>query len=455
MNFKDNLKKLRKDNNLSQEELAEKLNVSRQSVSKWESGAAYPEMDKVLQLCKMFDLNIDELLNQNIKEVNNTKESKINVNKYIDDFLSYVTKTINMFSSMKFKDKIKCLFEQIILIVFYVIIITILENILSSIFGSIFSFLPGTLYSNLINIIDGVFYLIASFVGITLLLHIFKTRYLDYYNIVIKDDDSIDLKSDENKDKEVFERKNEKIIIRDPSHSGYKFINGIVKVILFFLKMFAIFVGFWFCLSLISFVVLFVISFLFIKTGFLFLGGLLGLVGCIIINLIILDLIFCFVVNRKCKLLRLFILFITSLVLGGVGIALILIGIKDFKYVEDYNKAYMVTKEEKVSMDKDLVIRDYNGYGIEYIESDNNDIRIVYEYTPTCDIKSYKNNNELVIYQECDVNTNRINYFIKMINKKVIVDPDYLKIKIYTNKNNINKLNENREKQINNNPYLY
>ena len=63
MNLSENLKKIRKDNNLSQEDLAEKLGVSRQSVSKWESGLAYPEMDKVLELCKIFNLNIDELLN--------------------------------------------------------------------------------------------------------------------------------------------------------------------------------------------------------------------------------------------------------------------------------------------------------------------------------------------------------------------------------------------------------
>ena len=61
MNLSDNLKKIRKDNNLSQEALAEKLGVSRQAVSKWESGLAYPEMDKVIQICNMFDLNIDEL----------------------------------------------------------------------------------------------------------------------------------------------------------------------------------------------------------------------------------------------------------------------------------------------------------------------------------------------------------------------------------------------------------
>ena len=58
MNLSDNLKRIRKENNLSQEQLADKLGVSRQSVSKWESGQAYPEMDKVLQLCQLFNLNI-------------------------------------------------------------------------------------------------------------------------------------------------------------------------------------------------------------------------------------------------------------------------------------------------------------------------------------------------------------------------------------------------------------
>lgn len=63
MNLAENLKKIRKENNLSQEQLAEKLSVSRQSVSKWESGQAYPEMDKVLQLCKLFNISVDDLLN--------------------------------------------------------------------------------------------------------------------------------------------------------------------------------------------------------------------------------------------------------------------------------------------------------------------------------------------------------------------------------------------------------
>ena len=112
MNLADNLKKIRKDNDLSQEQLAEKLNVSRQSVSKWESGQSYPEMDKVIQICNLFNLNINELINENISEVNEVKESQNRTNKYISSFFDYITKVVDMFSSMKFGQIIKCLFEQ-------------------------------------------------------------------------------------------------------------------------------------------------------------------------------------------------------------------------------------------------------------------------------------------------------------------------------------------------------
>jgi transcriptional regulator with XRE-family HTH domain len=50
MSFGNNLKYLRTINNLTQEDLAEKMTVSRQTISKWESDAAYPEMEKIFKL---------------------------------------------------------------------------------------------------------------------------------------------------------------------------------------------------------------------------------------------------------------------------------------------------------------------------------------------------------------------------------------------------------------------
>ena len=67
--FSENLKKIRKENNLSQEQLAFELGVSRQAISKWESDVAYPEMDKIITLCKKFNVKIDDLLYEDIKEI--------------------------------------------------------------------------------------------------------------------------------------------------------------------------------------------------------------------------------------------------------------------------------------------------------------------------------------------------------------------------------------------------
>lgn len=57
-----NLQYLRKREKITQEDLAEKLNVSRQSVSKWETGEAYPETEKLLALCELFDVSLDGLM---------------------------------------------------------------------------------------------------------------------------------------------------------------------------------------------------------------------------------------------------------------------------------------------------------------------------------------------------------------------------------------------------------
>ena len=62
---------LRKEKNISQEELANELNVSRQTISKWETGESCPDIDKIIPLCNYFEITSDELLtgNSNIKDV--------------------------------------------------------------------------------------------------------------------------------------------------------------------------------------------------------------------------------------------------------------------------------------------------------------------------------------------------------------------------------------------------
>lgn len=62
MEISEKILKLRKANNLTQEDLAEKLNVSRQSVSKWESGQTIPELEKLVALSEVFRVTTDYLL---------------------------------------------------------------------------------------------------------------------------------------------------------------------------------------------------------------------------------------------------------------------------------------------------------------------------------------------------------------------------------------------------------
>ena len=62
MSFSENIKQIRKEHHLSQEELAELLDVSRQAVSKWEQGQGYPEVEKLLFLSSKLNISLDELM---------------------------------------------------------------------------------------------------------------------------------------------------------------------------------------------------------------------------------------------------------------------------------------------------------------------------------------------------------------------------------------------------------
>lgn len=62
MSFRDNLQHLRATRNMTQEQLAMLIGVSRQSVSKWEAEKSYPEMDKLLKICELFGCSLDDLV---------------------------------------------------------------------------------------------------------------------------------------------------------------------------------------------------------------------------------------------------------------------------------------------------------------------------------------------------------------------------------------------------------
>ena len=82
MKFGDNLKQIRKSKKISQEDLADKLGVSRQSVSKWETGENYPTMQNIVCLCDIFRCKMNDLVHESFEDIDfMDKEIKMSVVK--------------------------------------------------------------------------------------------------------------------------------------------------------------------------------------------------------------------------------------------------------------------------------------------------------------------------------------------------------------------------------------
>ena len=79
MKLEEKLMKLRKENAWSQEEFADKLNVSRQTVSKWELGQTTPDTDNLTKIASIFGISVNDLLDENANPIEkNSKSSNKN-----------------------------------------------------------------------------------------------------------------------------------------------------------------------------------------------------------------------------------------------------------------------------------------------------------------------------------------------------------------------------------------
>lgn len=85
MTLGEKLSKLRKEYNYTQEQLADILGVSRQSISKWESDIAYPETEKLIELGKLFECSMDYLLKDDVTEKTDTSVSESTFNEKVTE----------------------------------------------------------------------------------------------------------------------------------------------------------------------------------------------------------------------------------------------------------------------------------------------------------------------------------------------------------------------------------
>ena len=74
MTIAEKIKQLRKDNSMTQEDLAEKLNVSRQTISKWETSVTIPDADNIVAISKLFNITTDELLDYRVETIQKKKQ---------------------------------------------------------------------------------------------------------------------------------------------------------------------------------------------------------------------------------------------------------------------------------------------------------------------------------------------------------------------------------------------
>lgn len=459
MRFCDKLPKLRKNNNYSQEQLADKLGVSRQAVSKWELGSSYPDMDKIIQMCNILNCTLDEIMDDGVIGEEKNINNKNNFYHYLDDFLDFITKIINMFGSMKFKEKIKCFFEMVFLGFIIFILGLIIFSTLDYLTNNLLNLFPEALYPYFNNLFETIYLLALIVLGFIVFIHLFKIRYLDYF-ITIEDKnvkEKIIEKSLDCNDKNIIkESQKEKIIIRDPKHSTQGFIHFIGKILLFIIKCFALIIGvpcLVFFMALVIFLII-LICYIYYSSIFLYLA--IAIAGLLLINFVVIELIYKFITNLKQKAFKIFVLSLISFGLIGIGAGLFFVRFTKFDMIEDNNYKF-ITDIKYLDFTDNMILHGLNSYdNIEYI-IDNNIDNIKIEISHIDGIKinikklimqndkeydyyyvdSSENFNKLYKLILDDIKDNKINNYNSS---------KFVKTKVYVNQNNYNKLLNNADK---------
>lgn len=90
MTIAEKIKQLRKDNNMTQENLAEKLNVSRQTISKWETNIAIPDANNIVAISKVFNITTDELLDYKVETIKKKKQFIIDMSVLLFGIIGFI-----------------------------------------------------------------------------------------------------------------------------------------------------------------------------------------------------------------------------------------------------------------------------------------------------------------------------------------------------------------------------
>ena len=369
MKFSEKLIKLRKENKLSQEQLASMLDVSRQSVSKWESGQTYPEMDKLLSLCKIFKCTLDELTNDEISKeqiVDNSKK-KNTFRNAIYEMLEFINKSISMVKAMSFKQIIKMLFELLVL----AIILFILHfpfSLVINIGNSILKYIFGGYHSQLFNLWGGAINVIYWLLFTIIFVYIYKVRFVDKYEEIETIEDKI---VDKENKSTIIEKKI--IINREQKDHSFALFNILSTLVKWTIKAITVFIGIPLIGTLIFLVFVLIISLILLFKGVIYISVLLGISFLILFNIMLLEIIFKFIVNMNINFKKIFMMFLVSIIGVGASLGIFVFEISKLEYIDGVPEDIkIVTKEYNFTMRDGLFIDTDYAYFIKIINMPNN-----------------------------------------------------------------------------------
>lgn len=453
MKFSEKLQTLRKNKKMSQEQLADLMEVSRQSVSKWESGQAYPEMDKLLMLCKIFDCSLDDLTNDEVTEIKVNKNMKINASTLVDQFLKIIKDCYYCITNMKANEVIRMILEMIILIIIIRFIGFPFEFIANKVK---YIFLNSNFF--LTDVFGYLFYsviiIIYTILAVIIVCYIFKLRYLDCYEPketpIEKDNIKEDMK-DNNSSKE----KENVIIVKDNNHS---IINFLVNIVIGFIKIIIGFISIGLVFTIVGLSTALAIFMIGAFNKILFVGIIIGLIASIVICANLIEMAFYFIFNHKVSLPRILITSLISLIVIGIGIGISFFDMTKYEYIDSLPKTAKVEINKDEYVYKDNMYIDYYNYsmGIDSVvyEIDNtipNDKFIIeYKSSKYMDLSVTNENNIIEIYRNYHLTGQEVfkEVLENLKDKKIYSYNIYEKVKIIGGEEVIAKLKDNHKRII-------
>lgn len=453
MSFNEKLQKLRKENKYSQEELADKLDVTRQSVSKWESGQTYPEMDKLLAICKIFNCSLDELTNDEINEVRIGK--KEGIDSLIDSVLELIGKTYKMFTNMHYKEIIRC----IIIMTIVALILSIFSWPIHGLENAFYYMVDALGRPAVTNFCSSLFNLIIDFayaiLSILLFVYIFKIGFLDKYEFVTTKEADPDPEIVSESKKEVGEEKSVITPIRrEHEYTIFKILGSIA---MFFIKIILVGFSLPFLGILLALFAGLVITIYLMTKGVFFISILLLIVFGIILAALVIEFISNITFNKKSGYKRMLITFLVSMAGLGAASGILVIEINEFKYID--------TAPEKLELSKEVYEYDFNDkmtfedghyyLNVNYVprESLKDKVVVEVEYYKEYNNLNFSNwdNRYYAGYSGIDLNNykNYFNLILEALKRKEFYNYNELlmvKVTICTSEANITKMKTNLEK---------